>query len=298
MNKEAQTNKERTTLTKPSRTEAILLATSLLHANDAAVNTYICTGGSKERKVKPGILFLALREGLSAPSQTSARENTDDSEYNSALIDMLEYLRLTLFSGSKVKNGRLLFNLMSRDPLQNLCRLSFHAPPLTKHSTFIQVLDAQDNEDEELYTVHEDVGIEARRLLFPLLSDPLRSPFLPNFGTDQVARSMSRLLESRKGGIELRHFLLYCTNQNPSLIEELFGLLTMPEAKNSFGFMCQASFITLLLSKGPSPMSCLHAKFGKRQVTIEDILPTLLPMKLKGQIICKIVTERKPSCAS
>ncbi|VEU34047.1 unnamed protein product [Pseudo-nitzschia multistriata] len=278
-----QANKETKSISKAPRTEAILLATSLLQAQDAAVNTYICTGGNKERKVKPGILFLALREGLAVSSVVK----TNDEKYMDAAIDMLEKVRVSLFSRASVTNARLRFNLMARDPLQHLCRLSLHAPPLAKNSSFVQVLDAKDNEDDELESSLEDLGVEARRLLFPLLSDSVVSPFLPNFGADQIARSMIRLLESQKAGVELRRFLLYCTKQNPTLITELFTMLAMPDAKNSFAFVSRASFITLLLSQGPSARICLSSKIGGRPILVDDVLPVLFPMKLKGQFFAK-----------
>ena len=160
---------------KPARTEAILLTTRLLNANDAAVNTYICTGGSKERKVKPGILFIALREGLAVSQST---QESDDEDYHDAAADMVEHLRISLFTGSKLVNPRLLFNLMARDPLQHLCRLSCHAPQLTEHRNFTRVLESNDDESEDDTLI--GLGVEARRLLFPLLSDQVISPFLPN----------------------------------------------------------------------------------------------------------------------
>lgn len=276
---------DRITYSKPPRTEAILLATTLIDANDAAVNTYICTGGSKERKVKPGILFIALREGLAVSHSTNER-NIDDDYYDAA-ADMLEHLRVSMFTGSKLTNPRLLFNLMARDPLQHLCRLSSHAPPLTKNQNFIEMISGKDDEELDLDSALVNLGVEARRLLFPLLSNQELSPFLPNFGAEHVARSMVRLLESPKSGIGLRRFLLYCTKENPSLIEELLKLLTIPDPRHSFGFISRASFITVLLDKGPSPSACVSSMVGKRKICIQDILSILLPTKLKGQFLAK-----------
>jgi len=287
VNQEVPSNSSNNSITnsKPARMEAIFLATCLLDARDAAVNTYICTGGSKERKVKPGILFIALREGLATSYPNNDRNDNDN--YNDAAADMLEHLRISMFTGSKLKNPRLLFNLMARDPLQHLCRLSSHAPPLTKKRNFIEVLDGKDDENMDLDSTLVNLGVEARRLLFPLLSDRITSPFLPKFGSEQVARSMVRLLESENIGIELRRFLLYCTKKNPSLIEDLFKLLAIPDPKNSFGFISRASFIALLLSKGPSPIACVSSTAGKRKICIRDILSILFPIKLKGQFLAR-----------
>ena len=270
------------TNSKPPRTEAIILATCLLDANDAAVNTYICTGGSKERKVKPGILFIALREGLT--SQSNVKSIKDD--YNDAAADMLEHLRISMFTGSKLTNPRLLFNLMARDTLQHLCRLSSHAPQLTETRKFTTVLDGKDDDEKEDDTL-VDLGVEARRLLFPLLSDQVISPFLPNFGSEQVARSMVRLLESPNATIELRRFLVYCTKKNPCLIEDLLKLLTIPDPKNSFDYVSRASFIADLLSEGPPPLTCVSSMLGRENVCIRDILSISLPIKLKGQFLAK-----------
>ena len=270
------------TQSKPARTEALLLATRLLNANDAAVNTYICTGGSKERKVKPGILFIALREGLAVSQST---QESDDEDYHDAAADMLEYLRISLFTGSKLINPRLLFNLMARDPLQHLCRLSSHAPQLTEDQNLTTVLDGKDNETEDSALV--GLGVESRRLLFPLLSDEVTSPFLPNFGLEQVARSIVRLLESSSASVEMRRFLIYCTKKNPALVEELLKLLTIPDPKKSFDFISRASFISDLLSKGPSPDVCISSMQGRQNISIRDILSILLPIKLKGQFLAR-----------
>jgi hypothetical protein len=284
----SQSTNENIVYSKPPRMEAILLATSLLHTNDPAVNTYICTGGSKERKVKPGILYIALREGLAvAASSHSAKEmNDDEDDYNDAVADMLESVRLSLFTTSNIANPRLLHNLVSRDPLQHLCRLSSHAPPLTRDNTYVDVLNTRDH-PTELGGALENLGVEARRLLFPLLSDRAISPFILSSGSDQIARSMVRLLESQDASIELRRFLLYCTNEAPSLIEELFRLLAMPDPKNSFEFISRASFIANLLRKGPSPVACLSSVVEERQLTTDDILLTLLPIKMKGHFLAK-----------
>ena len=282
------TNENNCKHTKPSRIEAILLATKLLRSNDHAVNTYICKGGSKERKVKPGILYLAFREGLSAGGN-KVQDNND--EYGDAVADMLECIRLLLFTrGRNSSNSRLLHNLVSRDALQHLCRLSSYAPVLTRMNTFEDVLNVRDKENE-LERPLETLGIEARRLLFPLLSDQAVSPFLSsNSNDDQVARSMVRLLESNNAGIELRRFLLHCTSVSPYLVNELFGLLNMPDPKNSFEFISRISFIASVLRNGPSPFICVSSLIqmgGGQPVAAEEILKTILPKKMKGQFIAK-----------
>jgi len=270
---------------KPPRTDAILLATCLLDAHDAAVNTYICTGGNKERKVKPGILFIALREGLASPNPINTRN--EDKNYKDAAADMLHHLRVSLFTGSKLTNPRLLFNLMARDPLQHLCRLSSNATPLTKKMNYKRVLDGRDDADDDLDCPSVNLGTEARRLLFPLLCDQVISPFLPNFGCEHVARSMVRLLESPNAGTEQRQFLLFCTKRNPALIEELFKLLTIPDPQASFGFLSRINFVALLCQKGPSPIECISSVEGKRKINARDIMSILLPIKLKGQVLAK-----------
>jgi len=282
----SQSPNETMAYSKPPRIEAILLATSLLHTKDPAVNTYICTRGSKERKVKPGILYTALREGLAASSHSANKMDDKEDKYNGIVADMLECIRLFLFTTSNIAAPRLLYNLVTRDPLQHLCRLSSYAPPLTRSSTYVDVLNARDIHSE-LGTVLENLGIEARLLLFPLLSSRAISPFLLGSSGDQIARSMVRLLESRNACIELRRFLLYCTNEAPFLVDELFRLLTMPDPRNSFGFISRTSFIASVLRKGPSAITCVASMVGEKQITTEDVLPTFLPTKIKGQFLAK-----------
>ena len=272
----------RITNSDESRIEAIRLATCLLDANDGAVDAYICTGGSKERKMKPGILFIALREGLA--TLDSKIKHRDHAIYNVAVAKMLGKLRVSMLTGSNLTNPRLHFNLVARDPLQHLCRLASHAPALLNKHNYIRVLEGDEKQNFESALMK--LGVEARRLLFLLLSDREASPFLPNFGIEHVARSMIRLLDSQHADIGMRNFLLYCTKENPALMQGLFKLLTTPDSKNRFSLVSRVSFITLLLSKGPSPRACVSA-IGERNICIRDILPLILPLRLRGHVLTK-----------
>ena len=98
---------------------------------------------------------------------------------------------------------------------------------------------------------------------------------------------MVRLLESPNATIELRRFLVYCTKENPCLIEDLLKLLTIPDPKNSFDYVSRASFIADLLSEGPSPLTCVSSMLGRENMCIRDSLSILLPVKLKGQFLAK-----------
>lgn len=275
---------------KPSRTEALRLAACLLKASDAAVNTYICTGGNRERKVKPGIVYIALREGLASNSYfpSGGGENADEDEYNDTTAGLLQSVRQFLFTGMSHTSQKLLFALMTRDPLAHICRLSSCAPPLLAGKrTFEDVLSARDPIEGKASPM-EKVGIESQRLLLPLLTIRSVSPFLQLRDDEQIARTLIRLLESESATLELQHFIVFCTNQNPSLLQHLLRMLAFPEPKKTFDFVSRASFISNLLRKGPPPFACLCAGNRHEKVFLADeALATILPEKLQAPIVTK-----------
>lgn len=274
---------------KPSRTEAIELATILLKVRDAVVNTYICGGGSRERKVKPGIMFVAVRDGLASNSRTTKKEDVDDDDYRGAVTNLLASVRQSLFVGGKnSSNSKFLLSLMTREPLAHLCRLSCYAPPLrTGKRTFADVLHGQDTVAEDESTL-ESVGLESRRLLFLFLAVRTFSPFLQHKEDEQIARCLTHLLESESATLELRRFILFCTVENPCLMQHLLRLITLPDPKRVFEFVSRANFISNLLRKGPSPMDSLHAEnSGEKRFSAGEIASAILPLKLQGQVLTK-----------
>lgn len=295
--------KGRASLTKPSRIEAIRLATALLQTGDSAVATYICTAGSRERKVKPGILYGAFREGLAKHAQADGLGEMDDGDdYFDCVADMLEFSRKLLMNPqlSKVIGSKLLLDLFSKDTLYHLCDLAAHAPPLSTGRTFQQVMSGTDEPEEEDTEALSYAGIEARRLIFLLLGDLARSPILGNnmaeFQLHVLVNVMLRMLQTRNAGVQLRQFLLHCVQASPMLLPEFFRVIIIPDSKKAFDFISTLRFVSNLIENGPSPLLCLQ---GFRE-SLEDntdltqAFAALCPIKLKRQTLGKAMQSDNP----
>ena len=294
--------KERKVLSKHARVETINLATRLVQAEDSAVATYICTAGSRERKVKPGILYISFREGLASHSHSNVGTEADDN-YLDAVADMLSGVRSILLNNSRVISHKQVVELLSRDPMNHLCQLVTHGPPLKPGNTFYDASIEGGESDQDL-DVLENVGLEARRLLFPLLSNTSTSPFLhyverdanwsKNYG-QHLVRSLIHLLHVPNGGIQMRRFLAHCLKETPILLPGLFRTLTFPEPKKTFDFISSLNFVTTLLRCGPSPLTCLPliGTQGNESDTSESLL-TILPVKLKKHPLAKGLQSENP----
>jgi hypothetical protein len=273
---------------KYARLGALSLARVLVQAQDGAVATYICAAGNRERKVKPGILYLALREGLATTG--SSMEEADD-DYLDTVKDLLEALRLHVLDQSRIISRKTLGDLLSRDALQNLCQFSAHAPQLSDSDSFHDILSSNDSYQE--LTSLEGSGVEARRLLSPLLADSRRSPFLHLIGRDdhsssvdqqQLIRALIQIFHVPRGGRDSRRFIIHCLRSTPPLLPALFKVMAFPETKSVYGFISHLNFVSSLIREGPSPFDCLS---GPIEPSVDEALLTLFPLKLKKQPLSK-----------
>jgi hypothetical protein len=274
---------------KQSRTEAVKLASMLLQNDDPVTYGYVCTIGNRERKFKAGIVYIALREGLESLSVKNSNEklNVDDS-YLHAVADLLDNLRRIIFSqSSRLGNVKLNFELISKDPLQHVSKVTAFAPRLAGGNSFHQVLMSADQYDE--YTALTKVGIEARRLLFHLLSDRSRSPMLVRGEGQPIARCLIRLLESPNATQNLRQFIAFCLKSSPFLVKDVFRMITFPDPRSSYDFVSRIGFVITVLREGPPLSECLAGIHSS--VSEDDLLATLIPIKLKGQILAKALQK-------
>ncbi|KAG7361701.1 nucleolar pre-ribosomal-associated protein 1 [Nitzschia inconspicua] len=273
---------------KLSRTEAIKLGTILMQSDDPVVSTYIGTSGRKERKIKPGLIYIALREGLEAPSQKhSIGTMVFDDAYLVAVGGMLVALCHALFERtSRGGNNKLYFDLFSKDSLQNLILLASHAPRLTAENTYQDVLTSNDKYGN--VGALQNTGIEARRLLFRLLSDRKQSPLLLRGECRQAVVCLVRLLEFSNTSQNLRLFIIFALTTSPFLLKDFFRMLDIPDGRNSFAFISKLSLVTAILVNGPSTITCLaSARSIGVDYSEDDLVGTFLPSKLKGQTLTR-----------
>jgi hypothetical protein len=279
---------------KDARARALGLVRVLVQAQDGAVATYICTSGSKERKVKPGILYLALRDGLQNTAQ-NPRLGEADEKYLDQVAELLKAVKLHLLGQERIINPRIIGELLSRDAMKNICQFVSHAPPLTAENSFKYVLSGKDDYDD--LTSLDDAGVEARRLLFPLLGDS-RSPCISTVihrddnsakhDQQHLIHALVHLLEIPQGGMEMRKFLVHCVQTTTQFFEGIFRVVTFPDIKKSFGFISQLNFVSLMMRNGPSPMECLpRNEIEKKEPDVEMLLSVLFPARLKKSPLSK-----------
>lgn len=78
----------------------------------------------------------------------------------------------------------------------------------------------------------------------------------------------------------MRLFLVHCVEKTPSLLPNLFRVLTFPEAKKTYDFVSHLNIVSLLLRKGPSPLACLPPA-QQEEIDIDEVLLMILPAKLR-----------------
>ena len=265
-----------------ARTAALRMCAVLLESSDPTVLSFVCSGGSRERKTNAGLVHTALRVGLAGglfDTRRSKRGVTgaDGLPIAEALESNAGYLRYlgrflasirlgVLFSSSasdavaagcgggapprrRSLEGRVLLELLSGDVMDQLMRISKFAPPLDDVEAFRSVLVAEDAEEAgggDSQYVLKHAARECRRLLFLLLGDRNRSPFLTHIHEEAtvakeiggrsspqehiVNRALMWLLNNEHS-LPIRAFLLHCLRTTPQLLFSFFRSLPMPEAK-------------------------------------------------------------------
>lgn len=274
-----------------ARVASIRLATVLVEQHDNVIMSCITTPGAKDRKLRPGLLFLILNDGLSdftaktaiAMSQAAARP----------IANLLTSLRVALIRGVIPKRS-LVDLFSSRDCVPHLCRMAVtHAPALSEVScTFRDVLDAADSySGVDLSLALNHVGVAARRLLFLLLASRDHSPLLLALEGNEtsaknseqvIAKALVLLLDTSKG-LEIQRFIFHCVSIASGLMSALFCVLTFPDPKKTFAFMKKLNFAGRLLQHVPLP---------SKYVPGWD--ETIFPKELKRQHLSKALQTSCP----
>lgn len=291
-----------------ARVAALQLAATLAEMDDSVVFSCISTTGVKERKIRPGMLFLSLQRGLFIGEIENWRHSRVVARLLLAVRKLLE--RPTIAKQS-------LADLFSRDFIQKLILFSMQAPPLTSRMGFLDVLagtDTYGNDDKEVddedrasigsvacdAANRHRLAIEARRLLFVLLGDAERSPLLhsllakrPSMAVHQlVVRAMVQLLDcTADPDHQIRLFVVHIANLVPLLFPSFMRNIPLPEIKRPFAFATQLFCLSTLLSEGPSAADCFGVDdtngSALSQQNDEAILLSILPSALKRQIFTK-----------
>ena len=86
-----------------TRTACLHLSSAFIQSDDATVTSFVTSFGNKERKMNPGIVYLALRGGLSDPcflsdNTTISAQNIDTQGFLNSVAQFLSSFRVHLLS--------------------------------------------------------------------------------------------------------------------------------------------------------------------------------------------------------
>lgn len=296
-------NSDKTIPREEARVAALELAVALLMERDVVVASCISTAGVKDRKIRPGILYLVLKEGLSEtfldPEALQAPKN---KRYLHTVASLLSRLRLDILHRSELLQLRTLADLFSRDTVKNMCDATAHAPSFHDSISFQETLQASDSYAS--LTSLEKAGVEARRVVFLLVADKSLSPFLQSQRVDaasyrtreqQVVRAMILLLDCHRG-LEIQRFLLHCVKITPKLFPAFFKALSFPDSRKASAFLSRLNIVSRLLREGPSPVTCMVCDSGSIMDSYEtdQILLTILASGLKKHPLGKALQSSNP----
>lgn len=248
---------------------------------DHVILSRLCSPGARERKISPGLLFMSLKDGLVDVG----------SENISAAVELVVRRTKGVLLGDDSRSRKLLADVFSRDVVQNLCQLSTHAPILSSQNGFEKVLQFADKFD----TPREAVGSEARRLLFTLICNPEKSPFIQSIHRNLksakrvrplVLQIVQHFLKSESG--EITKLVLHTLRVDPSLFTSLFQVLPFPDMKRTFSFIARVNLAANLILHGPPVEECIGKDYSlKRAIDDGKILHCFLPVNLKDTIVRK-----------
>lgn len=146
----------------------------------------------------------------------------------------------------------------------------------------------------------EDAAVEARRLLFVLLADAERSPFLTiirfkdraeqfEAHFNQLSKALHSLLLYRGNNQLMRVFLRTCLSTTPRLVPHVFRSLYLPDSKPNYRTLSSLSFIDGVVSGAPSAQVVLFSQQSNQNastnITRDYIVPTCVSKLLIGKVI-------------
>ena len=262
------------------RAAAIDLAAALAHArHDAVVVSCIRSPGARDRKIPPGIWYLALHEGLATDDKHNSPQH-----YDRAVQEFLQTVREVLLSESS--SSLIQADTLSRDALQNLTHWTLLAPKLSSHdSSWEPVVAATDAYPATTpLSQQQQAAIEARRVLWVLLT--VRSSLLRTASHKvAVVRCLRQLLD-HDTSVHMQDFVLRVVTVTPQLLPLIFRDFDFSNRARTFELLARLRLVSMLIRKGPTVRQCLESSRN-------DNL-TILPAALKKQALHKLLQNKNP----
>jgi hypothetical protein len=281
------------------RIECLRLATILTEWQDSAITAYITTKGSRERKIGPGIFYLAIRLGLNDSTFTDVVEDDgdNDEEYMQAVTRLLRAVRLLLMDSSDTTSKRPLLStrdlvdLFSGDALVHISQIACCAP------AYHDLTDGDSNSDSDTTKI-EQAGLEGQRILFNFFANPTKSPFLVRMKhskvddnqvahcAQQLVRAMMLLLQ-RCPSLSIQRFLIECLQMTPTLVPHFFKMITVPDPKQSFAFIARMGFLFRLVREAPAVSSCIEKDVHFNEEHLDVVMASTVPANMKKHLLTK-----------
>jgi hypothetical protein len=195
--------------------------------------------------------------------------------------------------------------MLTADALHNLTRLSQLAPPFDATPESVRsIIDATDRHDDGLGPI-EVASVEARRILFLLLADARRSPFLvgpalhraragagqrPTTDEDRSTALLARIstvlhgvLAAHGHGPSTRILLGMCLENTPELVPHFFRGLQLSDIRASYRSLAALTYVEDVVREAPLPL--LSSSFPPAEHLLSAIIPPCITKTLLGKIV-------------
>ena len=304
------------------RTAALCLSAALIESGDVTVQSFACSPGSKERKTNPGIVHLALRFGLvggalDSRSDPEKRRHLTEGLFLQSIARLVSSIRCHVLpshennwrSRSQRLDNRIIMKLLNPEAMDKLIQVSALAPPLESTTAYNAVLSGSD-----IYRLSEEnasvelCAVECRRLVFILLADPVRSPFLKQIGENSVkyfsptaqtshvntiSKALCRLIAT-DSSLPMRNFVIRCLRVTPQLLSSCFRLLPIPDPKPNYACLSSMAFFSGVLREGPTIFDCATASKcdGALPSKAEHLIVYIAPQSLSKTFLTKAVQSQ------
>jgi len=262
---------------------------------------------------KKGLAHIALRYGIQALLEGEKSSTDSDKEeengiklYAQYMVRLLRNIRTILLSNDNGDNDlevNVKADLLSGEILNNLTRLSNHAPEFNANAESIQsIINGNDMYEDLDLTMMEVAFVEARRIVFLLLADSDRSPFLcgihhkaksqsstnmedqSSLYLSQLSKVLHNILGNQGGHDQSTKLLLeLCLKTTPELVPHFIkGLQLSTDLKPTYRSLAALTFVEGILREAPMQQQ-------SKSESVDQLLSTIVPPCITKTLLGKTI---------
>ena len=267
-------------------------------------------------------MHLALRFGLvggalDSRSDPEKRRHLTEGLFLQSIARLVSSIRCHVLpshennwrSRSQRLDNRIIMKLLNPEAMDKLIQVSALAPPLESTTAYNAVLSGSDvyRLSKENASV-ELCAVECRRLVFILLADPVRSPFLKQIGeisvkyfsptaqtshVNTISKALCRLIAT-DSSLPMRKFVIRCLRVTPQLLSSCSRLLPIPDPKPNYACLSSMAFFSGVLREGPTIFDCATASKcdGALPSKAEHLIIYIAPQSLSKTFLTKAVQSQ------